>query len=52
MGVVAWQLGQAAIIDVPTLLIAIVGTALLVRFRVNSVWLIAAASAFGLLYRG
>ncbi|MGA3054382.1 MAG: chromate efflux transporter [Candidatus Korobacteraceae bacterium] len=52
MGVVAWQLGRAAIIDVPTLVIAIVSTALLVRFRVNSAWLIVAAGAFGWLYRG
>jgi len=52
MGVVAWQLGRAAIIDVPTLVIAIVSTALLLRFRVNSAWLIAAAGVFGWLYRG
>jgi chromate transporter len=52
MGVVAWQLGRAAIIDVPTLVIAIVSTALLLGFRVNSAWLIVAAGAFGWLYRG
>ncbi len=52
MGVVAWQLGRAAIIDMPTLVIAIVSTALLVRFRINSAWLIVAAGAFGWLYRG
>jgi chromate transporter len=50
MGVVAWQLGRAAIIDVPTMVIAIVSTGLLLRFRVNSAWLIAAAGAFGWLY--
>src|ERR1035441_490242 len=52
MGVVAWQLGRAAIVDVPTLVIAIVSTALLLRFRVNSAWLIVTAGAFGWLYRG
>ncbi|MFI5117366.1 MAG: chromate efflux transporter [Terriglobales bacterium] len=52
MGVVAWQLGRAAIIDWPTLVIAIVSTAVLLRFRVNSAWLIVAAGAFGWLYRG
>jgi chromate transporter len=51
MGVVAWQLARAAIIDLPTLVIVIVSTTLLLRFRVNSVWLIAAAGAFGWLYR-
>jgi chromate transporter len=49
MGVVAWQLGRAAIIDLPTLVIAIISTVLLLRFRLNSVWLIAAAGAFGWL---
>jgi chromate transporter len=52
MGIVAWQLGRSAIIDVPTLLIAIVSTGLLLRFRINSAWLIAAAGVFGWLYRG
>ncbi len=52
IGVVAWQLGRAAIVDVPTLVIAIVSTALLLRFRVNSAWLIVTAGAFGWLYRG
>lgn len=52
IGVVAWQLGRAAIIDVPTLTIAVVSTALLLRFRVNSAWLIVTAGAFGWLYRG
>ncbi len=52
MGVVAWQLGRAAIIDWPTLLIALASTALLLTFRVNSTWLIVAAGAFGWIYRG
>jgi chromate transporter len=52
MGMVAWQLGRAAIIDLPTITIVVISTALLLRFRVNSAWLIAAAGAFGWLYRG
>jgi chromate transporter len=52
MGVVAWQLGRAAIVDVPTLVIAIVSTVLLLTLRVNSAWLIIAAGVFGWLYRG
>ncbi|HXZ81259.1 MAG TPA: chromate efflux transporter [Terriglobales bacterium] len=51
MGVVAWQLGRAAIIDVPTLVIAIVSAVLLLTFRINSSWLIVAAGVFGWLYR-
>jgi chromate transporter len=52
MGVVAWQLGRAAVIDWPTLVIVAVSALLLLKFRLNSVWLIAAAGAFGWLYRG
>jgi len=52
MGVVAWQLGRVAIIDVPTLVIAGISAALLLRFQVNSAWLIVVAGAFGWLYRG
>jgi chromate transporter len=52
MGVVAWQLGRAAVIDWPTLAIVVTSAALLLKFRLNSVWLIAAAGVFGWLYRG
>ncbi len=52
MGMIAWQLGRAAIVDLPTIVIAIVSTALLLRFSVNSAWLIAAAGVFGWLYHG
>ena len=52
MGVVAWQLGRSAIVDIPTALVAIVSTMLLLRFRINSAWLIVAAGLFGWFYRG
>jgi chromate transporter len=51
MGVLAWQLGRAAIVDVPTFIIAVVSAVLLLTFRINSVWLIVLAGAFGWLYR-
>jgi chromate transporter len=48
MAGVTGQLARAAIIDVPTLLLA-VGTALiLLRFKVNSAWLVAAGGLIGL----
>lgn len=47
MAVVAWQLGRSAIIDVSTLVIAVLSILLLLRFRINSAWLIAAAGVFG-----
>ena len=52
MGAVAWQLGRAAIIDIPTVVIAIAGTALLLTLRIKPAWLIVAAGIFGWLYRG
>jgi chromate transporter len=48
MVVVTWQLGRAALIDLPTILIAIVSSVALIRYKVNSVWLIAAAAVLGL----
>ncbi len=47
MGVVAWQLGRTAIIDIPTVILALVSLIALLRFQVNSAWLILAAAAFG-----
>lgn len=50
MGVVAWQLGRAAIVDWPTAIIAAVSSGFLLRFQVNSAWLIVAAGVFGWLH--
>ena len=47
MAAVSWQLGRAALVDVPTVLIAVAGTVLLFRFRVNSAWLVLAGGALG-----
>lgn len=51
MAVVAWQLGKASIVDWMTL--AVFGASLmaLLRFRVNSAWVIAAAAAIGWILR-
>ncbi len=49
MGVVAWQLGRDAIVNWQTLAIALLSAALLLRWRVNSAWLILAAALLGLL---
>jgi len=51
MGVVAWQLGRAAIIDLPTLAIAVLSGVLLLGLRINSAWLIVSAGILGWLYR-
>jgi chromate transporter len=51
MGVVAWQLGRSAIMSWPTALIAIVSAVLLVRYRVNSAWLILGSATVGVVLR-
>ncbi|CAA9583389.1 MAG: Chromate transport protein ChrA [uncultured Thermomicrobiales bacterium] len=52
MAAVAWLLGREAVVDVPTALLAVAAAALLIRFKVNSVWLIVGGAAAGLLTRG
>ncbi len=53
MAGVTFQLGQAAIIDVSTLVLALVSCALVFRWRVNSAWLLIAAATVGcLMHRG
>ena len=49
MAAVTWQIGGASLIDPLTVLVALVGLALLLRFKVNSTWLIAAGALIGLL---
>lgn len=49
MAVVAWQLGRAAIVDWITFTIAVVSAGLLLRFRINSAWLIGGAAMIGWL---
>jgi chromate transporter len=49
MAYVGWQFARAAIVNVQTLLIALVGVVLLLKFKVNSAWLVAGAGALGIL---
>jgi len=49
MAVVTWQLGRAAIVDVPTAALALGSAVLLVRYRVNSLWLVLGGAVLGLL---
>ena len=54
MAGVTWQLGRAAIVDIPTALLAIVAAMLLFRFQINSAWLVLGGGLVGLatLYLG
>src|SRR6266851_5640766 len=46
---VTWQLGRAAVVDVTTLALAVASAILLLRFRVNSAWLVLLGAAAGAL---
>lgn len=48
MAGVTWQLGRAALIDLLTILLALVATVLLFRFKLNSAWLVLAGGIIGL----
>jgi chromate transporter len=52
MAVVTLQLARSALVDIPTILIAVVGAILLVRWKVNSTWLVAGAALLGAVTRG
>jgi chromate transporter len=47
MAVVTWELGRAAVVDVVTAGLAIGSAVLLLRFRLNSSWVIVAGAAVG-----
>lgn len=49
MAAVAWQLAQSAFVDLPALFAGLVSAALLLRFRLNSTWLVLGGAVFGLL---
>ncbi|NLF64192.1 MAG: chromate transporter, partial [Chloroflexi bacterium] len=49
MAGVTVQLGGAALVDLPTVLLAAVAALLLFRYRVNSAWLVLGGGAVGLL---
>ncbi|MCU0789261.1 MAG: chromate transporter, partial [Verrucomicrobia bacterium] len=47
MFVVTWQLGAAALVDGPTILLAIIAGIALLRWGVNSLWLVAGGAIAG-----
>ncbi|RKH34759.1 chromate efflux transporter [Corallococcus sicarius] len=47
MAVVTAQLGRAALVDVPTVVLGLVAAVLLVRFKLNSTWLVFGGAAAG-----
>lgn len=49
MAAVAWQLARSALIDIPALVVGLLSAALLLRFKLNSTWLVLGGAVFGLL---
>ncbi len=47
MAGVTWQLARSAVVDVPTGVLAVAAIVILLRFRLNSAWLILAGAAVG-----
>lgn len=51
MAAVTWELGRAALVDWLTALLAVLAAILLIRFKLNSVWLVLGGGIVGLVYR-
>jgi chromate transporter len=51
MAGVAWVLARDAVVDVPTAVVAVAAAVLLLRWRINAAWLVAAGALWGLLFR-
>lgn len=49
MAAVSWQLGRAALVDFTTIGLAVASLVLLLRFRINSVWLILGGALVGFI---
>jgi chromate transporter len=49
MAAVSYQLGRSAIVDWETLSLAAIGAVLLLRFRINSAWLVLGGAAVGVV---
>ncbi|MGO9021620.1 MAG: chromate efflux transporter [Syntrophobacteraceae bacterium] len=49
MAVVTWSLARSAVVDLPTALLTLGGVVALVRFRLNSLWLVLGGALVGLL---
>ena len=48
MAVVTWQIGRAVVVDMTTVALALASAVLLLRFRLNSAWLVLAGGLVGL----
>jgi chromate transporter len=51
MAVVTWRLGRAALVDWLTVAMLVASLILLIRFRLNSAWLVLIGALYGLVFR-
>lgn len=51
MAAVAWELGRAAIVDIMTAILAAAAVVLLIRYKVNSAWLVLGGGIVGIAYK-
>jgi chromate transporter len=49
MAAVTWQLGRLSLVELPTIFLALIALGLLLRFKINSTWLILGGALIGLL---
>jgi chromate transporter len=52
MAAVTWQLGRTSLVDLLTIIMALVALVLLLRYKINSTWLIAGGALVGWLAAG
>jgi chromate transporter len=52
MAVVGWQFARAAIVNVPAMVLMIVSTVLVFRYKMNSAWLVVGGAIVGIALRG
>lgn len=52
MTAVTWDLARSSLVDVPALLLAAASAVLLLRYRINSAWLVLGGAAVGLVLAG
>jgi chromate transporter len=51
MGFVGWQFARETLVNVPAIFMALAATLLLLRFKINSAWLVLGGAAVGILLR-
>jgi chromate transporter len=49
MGFVGWQFARETLVNVPAILMAVTATVVLLRFKLNSAWLVLGGAVFGIL---